>query len=126
MHHVATALGEDELEATLEFHAFDLIDDGDKDALLSDYTQHNPVIPDGAAGIAGFIDMLGGNPNDFQWSIAEGDLALTYTRYLTTKLGTPPLVTVDVWRFDESGKVTEHWDVLEADFTSPAGHRFPG
>jgi len=97
-----------------------------RDELLSDYIQHNPVIPPGADGIAGFIDMLGGNPNDFQWSMAEGDLAWTYTRYLTEKLGTPPLVTVDIWRFDAQGKVTEHWDVLEADFTSPAGHAFPG
>ena len=99
---------------------------GLRDELLSDYIQHNPVIPSGAEGIAGFIDMLGGNPNDFQWSMAEGDLAWTYTRYLTDKLGTPPLVTVDIWRFDAEGKVTEHWDVLEADFTSPDGHAFPG
>jgi|GEM_PF-619229 len=97
-----------------------------RDELLSDYIQHNPVIPSGAEGIAGFIDMLGGNPNDFQWSMAEGDLALTYTRYTSDKMGLPPLVTVDIWRFDAAGKVTEHWDVLEADFTSPAGHAFPG
>jgi predicted SnoaL-like aldol condensation-catalyzing enzyme len=97
-----------------------------RDELLSDYIQHNPVIPPGAEGIAGFIDMLGGNPNDYQWSMAEGDLAWTYTRYRSTKLGTPPLVTVDIWRFDAAGKVTEHWDVLQADFTSPGGHAFPG
>jgi len=93
--------------------------------LLGDYVQHNPVIPSGADGIARFIDQLGGNPNDFQWAIAQGDLALTYTRYTTTALGMPPLVTVDIWRFDDDGKVTEHWDVLEADFTSPSGHSFP-
>lgn len=97
-----------------------------RDDLLSDYRQHNPFIPDGADGIAGFIDMLGGNPNEFQWSIAEGDLAWTYTRYLSEAMGTGPLVAVDIWRFDADGNVTEHWDVLQPDFTSPAGHRFPG
>ncbi|MEM9513856.1 MAG: nuclear transport factor 2 family protein [Actinomycetota bacterium] len=97
-----------------------------RDELLSDYTQHNPFIPDGAAGIAGFIDMLGGNPNDFQWAIAEGDLALTYTRYLSEAMGTPALVAVDIWRFDQHGKVTEHWDVLQADFASPDDLAFPG
>ena len=97
-----------------------------RDELLSDYLQHNPFIPNGADGIAGFIDMLGGNPNDYQWSMVEGDLAWTYTRYLSEAMGTPPLVAVDVWRFDGAGKVTEHWDVLEADFTSPDGHSFPG
>ena len=96
-----------------------------RDELLSDYIQHNPFIPDGAEGIAGLIDSLGGNPNDYQWSIAEGDLALTYTRYLSEAMGTGPLVAVDIWRFDEAGKVTEHWDVLEPDFTSPDGHTFP-
>jgi predicted SnoaL-like aldol condensation-catalyzing enzyme len=97
-----------------------------RDELLSDYTQHNPFIPNGAEGIAGFIDMLGGNPNDYQWAIVEGDLAWTYTRYLSEAMQTPPLVGVDIWRFDAAGKVTEHWDVLQPDFTSPAGHTFPG
>ena len=96
-----------------------------RDELLSDYTQHNPFIPNGAEGIAGFIDMLGGNPNDYQWAIAEGDLAWTYTRYLSEAMGTGPLVAVDIWRFDDTGQVTEHWDVLEPDFTSPDGHTFP-
>ena len=96
-----------------------------RDELLSDYIQHNPFIPDGAEGIAGLIDSLGGNPNDYQWSIVEGDLALTYTRYRSEAMGTGPLVAVDIWRFDEAGKVTEHWDILEPDFTSPDGHTFP-
>lgn len=37
VHHVATALREAELEPTLSFHAFDLIDDDGADALLVDY-----------------------------------------------------------------------------------------
>lgn len=36
VHHVATAFG-DEAEATLSFHAFDVVEDDGKDALLSDY-----------------------------------------------------------------------------------------
>jgi predicted SnoaL-like aldol condensation-catalyzing enzyme len=100
-------------------------DTGLRDELLSDYTQHNPFIPDGAEGITGVIEALGGNPNDYQWAMAEGDLAWTYTRYRSEAMGTGPLVAVDIWRFDESGKVTEHWDILEPDFTSPAGHTFP-
>lgn len=97
-----------------------------RDELLSDYVQHNPFIPNGSEGIAGFIDMLGGNPNDYQWAIVENDLAWTYTRYLSETMGTPPLAGVDIWRFDAAGKVNEHWDVLQADFTSPSGHTFPG
>lgn len=96
-----------------------------RDTLLSDYTQHNPQIPDGASGIAGFVSAIGGSPNDYRWTIVEGDLAWTYTRYhANPRIGTPSLVTVDIWRFDAAGKVTEHWDILEPDFTSPGGHTF--
>ncbi|MEM9464960.1 MAG: hypothetical protein AAGA90_06290 [Actinomycetota bacterium] len=101
-------------------------DTGLRDELLSDYLQHNPFILDGAEGIAGFIDALGGNPNDYQWAIAEGDLAWTYTRYLSEAMGSGPLVGIDIWRFDADGRVTEHWDVLQPDFTSPSGHPYPG
>ncbi|MGE3630948.1 MAG: hypothetical protein AB7P00_13685 [Sandaracinaceae bacterium] len=34
---VATALNDDDSEGTLELHAFDLVEEGDKDALLADY-----------------------------------------------------------------------------------------
>ncbi|HJL14975.1 MAG TPA: hypothetical protein RMH99_04925 [Sandaracinaceae bacterium LLY-WYZ-13_1] len=37
VHHVATALGEAELEGQLSFHAFDLVEDDGRDALLSAY-----------------------------------------------------------------------------------------
>lgn len=95
------------------------------DALLVDYIQHNPVIPGGVEGIAGFVNALGGNPSEYQWTIVEGDLAWTYVRYLSPALGSP-LVTVDIWRFAADGRITEHWDILEANFTSPSGHTFPG
>jgi len=84
------------------------------------------MLPPGAAGIAGFINTIGGNPNDFQWSMAQGDMVWTYTRFKADYNGMPPFVTVDIWRFDAEGKVTEHWDVLEPQFTSPSGHAFPG
>lgn len=37
VHHVASALGDEQLESTLRFHAFDLVEDEGKDALASSY-----------------------------------------------------------------------------------------
>jgi hypothetical protein len=39
VYHVATALGEAELERTLTFHAFDLVDEGGEDKLLATYAE---------------------------------------------------------------------------------------
>ena len=41
VHHVATALHDDDLEPTLEFHAFDLVQEGEVDALLADYDERH-------------------------------------------------------------------------------------
>ncbi len=98
-----------------------------RDELLTDYTQHNPIIPNGVEGIAGFVKAIGGSPNDYRWTIVEGDLAWTYVRYRANPaIGTPDLVTVDIWRFAGDGRVTEHWDILEPEFTSPSGRTFAG
>ncbi|MEL6427826.1 MAG: hypothetical protein AAFZ87_02540 [Planctomycetota bacterium] len=98
-----------------------------KSVLLGDYVQHNPLIPDGADGIAGFVESIGGAKNEYRWTIVEGGLAWSFTRYRANpSIGVPALVTVDIWKFDASGRVAEHWDVLEPDFTSPGGHTFEG
>lgn len=42
VHHVGTALGAEELEPTLSFHAFDLLEDDGKDTLLVEYGERLP------------------------------------------------------------------------------------
>ena len=40
--------------------------------------------------------------------IAEGDLVVAHSHYKTFGMA-----GVDIWRFDEDGKIIEHWDVLQ-------------
>jgi predicted SnoaL-like aldol condensation-catalyzing enzyme len=40
--------------------------------------------------------------------IAEGDLVVAHSRYKTWNMA-----GVDIWRFDDDGKMIEHWDVLQ-------------
>jgi len=41
----------------------------------------------------------------------DGDLAFVHVRYLDW--GGKETAGVDIFRFDENGKVVEHWDVLQ-------------
>ena len=40
--------------------------------------------------------------------IAEGDLVAAHPHYKTFNMA-----AVDIWRFDEDGRMIEHWDVLQ-------------
>ena len=80
-----------------------------------DYIQHNPDVAD---GIQGFIDyferMQREYPNksiEFVRCIAEGDLVALHTHQIWPK--GDAYVTMDFLRFDENGKICEHWDAIQ-------------
>jgi len=77
------------------------------------YTQHNPAVPNGAAGLVPLVKSL---PADFSYEpgmiVAEGDLVMLHGRY--NGFGPKPLVVVDIFRV-KSGKIVEHWDVMQED-----------
>jgi predicted SnoaL-like aldol condensation-catalyzing enzyme len=79
------------------------------------YKQHNPLVGD---GIQPFIDyferMQKEYPNksiQFVRAVAEGDLVALHTHQ--TWPGNEEWVTMDFFRFDENGKIIEHWDVIQ-------------
>jgi predicted SnoaL-like aldol condensation-catalyzing enzyme len=74
------------------------------------YKQHNPVIPDGPAAIAGMIPTLTGLTYEPGMAVADGDLVMVHGRY--TGWGPKPMVAVDIFRVKD-GKVVEHWDVMQ-------------
>jgi predicted SnoaL-like aldol condensation-catalyzing enzyme len=76
----------------------------------SDYVQHNPVIPNGAAAIAGLIPTLKNLAYEIGMVVAEGDLVMVHGRYVGW--GPKPLVAVDIFKVKD-GKVVEHWDVMQ-------------
>jgi predicted SnoaL-like aldol condensation-catalyzing enzyme len=81
----------------------------------SEYIQHNPAVGDGKqAFIEYFEEMARDYPDkkiEFVRVIAEGDLVALHTHQSWP--GNDQYVTMDFFRFDDRGKVVEHWDSIQ-------------
>lgn len=79
------------------------------------YTQHNPAVADGiGAFIAYFERMHREYPQKsiaFVRAVAEGDLVALHTHQ--TWPDNDQYVTMDFFRFDDNGKIVEHWDSIQ-------------
>jgi len=80
------------------------------------YVQHNPSMGDGKKSfIDHFTQLAEDNPDKkihFKRIVAEGDLVVLH--YHQELPGSPGFAGIDIFRFDENGKIVEHWDVLQA------------
>ena len=80
------------------------------------YLQHNPTVADGAqAFVDAFIPFLKENPQsraEIKRVVAEGDLVVLHVFSRTSPQNKGEAV-VDIFRFDENGKIVEHWDVIQ-------------
>ncbi len=76
------------------------------------YIQHNPVAPDGAEGLKGFIGFLKSKFPDSKSEIkrvfAEGDYVILHV-HAVREPGTRGRAIIDIFRL-ENGKIVEHWD----------------
>ena len=81
----------------------------------NEYIQHNPDVADGTEGfIAYFERMQLEYPEksiEFVRCIAEGNQVALHTHQ--TWPGNDEYVTMDFFRFDEKGKICEHWDSIQ-------------
>ncbi|MGV9367944.1 nuclear transport factor 2 family protein [Amycolatopsis sp. NPDC003731] len=80
------------------------------------YVQHNPVVPDGVAGIKKAITLLPDLHFDVHKVVASGDWVSVASK--VTGQGDTTKVIVDTFRF-EDGKVAEHWDVTQDEAAAP-------
>jgi len=80
-----------------------------------DYIQHNPLVGDGKEPfIAYFEKMATEYPNKtitFVRAIAQDHLVALHTHQQWP--GDDQYVTMDFFRFDEHGKIVEHWDAMQ-------------
>jgi predicted SnoaL-like aldol condensation-catalyzing enzyme len=81
----------------------------------ADYIQHNPLVGNGKqAFIAYFEKMANEYPNKsirFVRAIAQNDLVSLHTHQIWP--GNDEYVTMDFFRFDQDGKIVEHWDAIQ-------------
>ena len=81
----------------------------------AEYIQHNPLVGNGLEPFIQYFErMFREYPDksiEFVRAIAEGDLVALHTHQ--TWPGNDQYVTMDFFRFDENGKIVEHWDAMQ-------------
>ncbi len=82
------------------------------------YIQHNPKVGDGKTAFLGYINDLKGKNFTFKTTIAKtiamGDMVLVHSKRVETdKPDDRGTGYIDIFRFDTTGMITEHWDITE-------------
>jgi len=80
-----------------------------------EYIQHNPDVANGTQGFIDYFERMQREyPEksiEFPRCIAEGNLVALHSHQTWPE--DDQYVTMDFFRFDESGKICEHWDSIQ-------------
>ena len=81
----------------------------------NEYIQHNPSVANGKEGFINYFEQMQQEYPEksiaFVRCISEGDLVALHTHQ--TWPGNDQYITMDFFRFDDNGKICEHWDSIQ-------------
>ncbi len=85
------------------------------DYVGAEYIQHNPLVGNGKQAFIDYFEAMARDYPDkritFVRAIAEDNLVALHTHQVWP--GNDEYVTMDFFRFDENGKIVEHWDAIQ-------------